>query len=519
MFSGKGIRLGSAADYEDTKVRKDEPKKKDEFSLLEHQMPHFERIMEYLSKRNGYVDTSTMGCGKTFVTVMVAFILGLKILVFCPKTVKSIWRKTAKLAGVQVVDTITFQSCSSKLRKQPKHGYLHKTARTIGKSEKEHYYFSATKKYHEVLGSGVLVVVDEVQFTRNNTAQYRAIQTLIRKASISTRSKFALLSASPIDKPGQAINLMRLMNVITQEELFIRNRPTGWRELVSYCKEKDPYQSESILSEKTGTRKADYYECALKLYSGIVRKDFCSAMPLKIDAECDAKNGYYNLEPEMKERFIKAIIVLESAAVRTASVVKPRNAEDAYFAELTKAMVAIEKCKIGIFERLAKKYLEDDRNAKVVIGVHYYDVLNALARNLGAFCPLILCGEIEDEAEREAIVDEFNNDKNSRLLLCISKVGGVGISLHDITGLHPRVMLLSPDFNLIDTHQATGRVYRVGTKSKTTIRLIYVNSEGSDERNIHRILAKKSETLRSVLEEYTRHQILLPIDYEEEREE
>ncbi len=78
-------------------------------------------------------------------------------------------------------------------------------------------------------------------------------------------------------------------------------------------------------------------------------------------------------------------------------------------------------------------------------------------------------------------------------------------------------MLLSPDFNLIDTHQATGRVYRVGTKSKTIIRMVYANV-GDQERAIHRVLIKKSKVLRAILEEYTRMEVILPIDYQEEYE-
>lgn len=493
--------------------------KPEEFTLLDHQLPHFNRILSILFHKRGYIDTSTMGCGKTFATVMVGLILGLKLFIFCPKTVKVVWRKVCKLAGVEIVDLVTYQSASSKLRKQPKHGYLHKTVRLRGKTKVEHYYFSPTEKYRRLLEIGVLLVVDEIQFTRNNTAQYRAIQTLVKTiAKGDTPSKFALLSATPFDKPPQAINLMKIIGVIRQEELFIRSRPTGWLELIAYCKESEPSTTESILSKKEGgSRRNEYNKCAFELYSKVVRKGFCSAMPLVIDAECDAKNGFYRLDPKDKETFDKAILLFESAASQSKDPTKSRVKGDTNFAELTTAMVALETSKTSIFERVTRRYLEENKESKVVVGVHYYVVLNELERRLAEYRPLILCGEIDDEDEREEIVDRFNEDDNSRLLLCISKVGGVGISLHDTIGDHPRIMLLSPDFNLIDTHQATGRVYRVGTKSKTTIRLVYVDAE-PNERNIHRILVNKSETLRSILQEHTRNDVMLPIDYKEEYE-
>jgi len=125
----------------------DEPiQKSTDFSLLEHQLPHFNLILSILFEKRGYIDTSTMGCGKTFVTASVASIMELKLLIFCPKTVKVVWKKVCKLAGVEIVDIITYQSASSKLRKQPKHGYLHKTVKTKGKNKTEHYYFSPNKQ-------------------------------------------------------------------------------------------------------------------------------------------------------------------------------------------------------------------------------------------------------------------------------------------------------------------------------------------------------------------------------------
>ena len=487
-----------------------------EFALLEHQLPHFERVLTMNFEGKGHIDTSTMGCGKTYVTCMVAKILGLSMLIVCPKTVKVVWRKVAAIAGVPIVELITYQSASSKLKKQPKHGYLHKTTHTKGKAKVEHHYFSPTEKYLALLKVGVLLVVDEIQFTRNNTSQYRAIQTLVKTIALSsTPSKFALLSATPFDKPMQAINLMKMVGVIRQEELFIYSRPTGWRELLAYCKTKDSTTTQSILNEKDTA--GDYNRYAFRLYTEIVRKELCSAMPLVIDTECDAKNGYYNVCDENKEAFEKALSMLQDAVVHVKDPTEPRVGGDCNYADLTLAMVAIEKAKISIFERVAKRYLEDNKDVKVVIGVHYLAVLFALEERLGDYRPQVLHGGIEEEEEREKIVDTFNDSEECRLLLCITRVGGVGISLHDTVGTHPRVLLLSPDFNLIDTHQATGRVYRVGTKSNTTIRLIYANI-GDKERNIHRVLANKSVTLRAILEEYTRNDVLLPIDYEEEYE-
>lgn len=502
-----------------------------EFNLLSHQIPHFERVVDIISRGRGYIDTSTMGCGKTYVTCKIASILNLKMLVICPKTVKPVWKGVAEKAGVKVIDLITYQSASSRLDKQPTHGFLRKYKKTI--KRKRVNCFEITDKYKKLLETGILLVIDEVQFTRNNTAQYRAIQTLVRAISCSTNSKntsyarntsyakntsyYAILSATPFDKSPQAINLMKTLGIIRQEELFVRKQPTGWIELLNYCNTKDMALTQAILKrvkEKVGT--TYHQECAYVLYSEIVRKQFCSAMPLKIDATCDAKNGYYKIEKDKQEAMKEAISQLRKAVnfIITANPVQVNRF--AIYGELQRALVKIETCKTGIFIRLAKSHLRFTPNCKVVICINFLKNMETIQRSLRRYRPLLLHGSLKED-EREEIIEEFQN-QGKRVLICITKVGGVGISLHDTVGDSPRVMLLSPTFNLVDTHQATGRVFRVGTKSNTIVRMVYADIEGTSEKAIQNVLVRKSKVLRNILEEYTRNNIVLPIDYKSVRE-
>jgi hypothetical protein len=241
--------------------------------------------------------------------------------------------------------------------------------------------------------------------------------------------------------------------------------------------------------------------------------------PSTIDIECDAKNGFYRIDPALKKDFELALLMLETAATKVKDPIKPRVAGDCIYAELTMAMVAIERLKWDIFERLARQDLEGEtgNNYKVVVGVHYLETLFELERRLSAHHPLVLHGDVEED-EREEIIEAFQGDASRRLLLCITQVGGVGISLHDTVGDAPRRAYMSPTFNLIEEHQFAGRFYRVGTQSPVHIRMVYANV-GNREKSIRDCLIKKSETLRGTLEEYTRRDIILPIDYEEEWEE
>jgi hypothetical protein len=446
--------------------------------------------------------------------------LQLPLFIVCPKTVKAIWKNVAKKFGLTIVQTITFQSMSSKLRKQPNHGYLHKTWR-VDKKERDHYYFSPTTKFLDLVKTGVLFIVDEIQFIRNNTAQYRSIRTLtnaIAKTPKENASKFALLSASPFDKPVQAINLMKLIGIIQQPELNIRSRPTGWLELVQYVKKVNLGRARTLLTGDGGKRLGprQYKDKAFNIYVEIVRPSICSAMPLVIHVPCDAKNGFYTITPELESNFEKGLKDLEDAASKTMDPTVSRVTGDCNYADLTKAMVYIESLKYDIFERIAKQELMGDSTCKVVIGVHYLKTLYELEYRLAEYNPLVLSGSVEED-EREDIIDLFQNNPRERLLLCIARVGGIGISLHDVVGDAPRKAFLSPTFNLIEQYQFVGRFYRVGTKSPVKVRIVYGNA-GNKEKKIQECLASKSKTLKSTLEEYAREGIVLPNDYEDEIE-
>ena len=86
------------------------------------------------------------------------------------------------------------------------------------------------------------------------------------------------------------------------------------------------------------------------------------------------------------------------------------------------------------------------------------------------------------QRERTKIIKEFNDD-NSKLniILIQRKAGKEGISLHDKTGKHQRVMMdLGLPTTPTDTIQCEGRIYRVGVKSNAILR--YLNTGTTMEK-------------------------------------
>jgi len=175
--------------------------------------------------------------------------------------------------------------------------------------------------------------------------------------------------------------------------------------------------------------------------------------------------------------------------------------------------------KASTFARLAKEDLTKNPNCKVIIGVHYLDTLKILEESLKEFSPIILQGSVKGkdpvtgENKRSILVREFQTNPKKRLIIAIVKVISVSISLHDTVGNAPRIMYLSPSYELLQMYQTTGRIVRDGdsTKSDATIRFVYLQG-GELETAIFNALARKSVILKDTL--IRSQDISLPGDYD-----
>jgi superfamily II DNA or RNA helicase len=127
----------------------------------------------------------------------------------------------------------------------------------------------------------------------------------------------------------------------------------------------------------------------------------------------------------------------------------------------------IEILKIPTFIELANDFLHNGYS--VVIFVNFTQTLKTLAEMM--LTDSVVYGE-QDYNDRLRIIEEFQENK-TRLIILNIKAGGIGISLHDIMGGHPRVSLISPTWSSLDLVQALGRIHRAGGKTKSLQRIIY----------------------------------------------
>ena len=259
----------------------------------------------------------------------------------------------------------------------------------------------------------------------------------------------------------------------------------------------------------------------------MVRKFFCeiikyhissAAVPPVVKVNVDQKNGYYKTDEKTRKDFIQTLRGLEVVAKYKRDT-KVADRQQLVKTNIISKRRKTELIKAPTFARLALESLTSNPTCKVIIGVHYLDTLDVLKDSLKDFSPIVLQGSVKGkdpktgEDKRSVLVREFQTNPKKRLIIAIVKVISVSISLHDTIGNAPRIMYLSPSYELLQMYQATGRIIRDGdsTKSDATIRFVYLLG-GELEEEIYHALARKSVILKDSL--IRSEDIRLPGDFE-----
>lgn len=138
-----------------------------------------------------------------------------------------------------------------------------------------------------------------------------------------------------------------------------------------------------------------------------------------------------------------------------------------FLVKIIRAHQKIEMLKVPTIVDIAKDFL--DNKFSIVIFVNFTQTLDLIASMLKTQC--VVRGD-QHAYDRETNIQDFQSNKE-KIIICNIKAGGVGLSLHDIHGGHPRVSLISPTWSSIDLLQVLGRVHRAGGKSKSLQRIIY----------------------------------------------
>ena len=502
--------------------------------LRPKQVGHYNRVIDVLRTTHFIFDNSIMGSGKTIVHLLVANTYNLPVLLVCSVSAQATWEKEQKkyIVGtpVTIVDKITYQSLASRTGCQPKHGYLTRTDRILETSrgkKKQHPEFEATEKLKKLVESGVYVIFDECQSIKLKNQMHYACTAITRTIlnSPSGKSRFAMLSGSPIIDHENTVNFMRLAGLITKYKLYIYHKNdaslelVGAKEFLEHCNRLNPEGTKKFLEENdlpTKNSKQGVIDFCHSLYVNVLMPRIRSAMSTPdLDSTFDVKNGYYKLSEENQTKLVDALnrlaIMLEFDE-KTGEYNTKRQTLN-----MTREAPIIEEAKLPIFEVQAKNKLNSDSKCKVIIMVNFNASINYLEEKLKEFNPLIMTGAVKQKARKE-MIDLFQQPNTDRRLL----IGNIAVlayswNLQDTTGEYPRYIYISPNFKCDMMHQAVRRSYREGTKSSVIARIVY-GASGRLETSILNAMARHTKSMKDTLPEQVSEGILFPGEYESEYE-
>jgi len=416
-------------------------KVQNEEGLRPWQVDSVSKLITSLSKWNSAIDGSDVGVGKTYVACAVARELNMNILVVCPKAVMEAWKRVVckhfKMKD-KLVEIINYEQ----LR--------------IGKKDSKIASFVTNRKTHRYkftwkIGKDTLIIWDESQKLKN-------WKTKNSKTCVEAyKQGYKMLFCSATN----ATNPLELRTVGTALKLFrTANEYYLWCYEHGVNKGRWGLEFTTNMNIRKRVLKKLHQDIFINRGIRLSRETIPNFPESEIIAEC------YNMDDEDTKKINEYHEEMEKELKRLYSVINRDKASE--LTAILRARQKIELVKVPLFMDMIEEGLENGMS--VVVFLNFTETIHALAKRLNISC--IFDGKTAD-AVRQQNVDDFQDGKQRVILVNIAS-GGAGLSLHDIHGLNPRMTLISPSYSAVLMRQATGRVWRENSKSKSIQKLVFV---------------------------------------------
>ena len=186
---------------------------------------------------------------------------------------------------------------------------------------------------------------------------------------------------------------------------------------------------------------------------------------------CGARN--------LGEEYSEAVGRMEKAA----EVAFNRLAEERHAVGLAKVPAALEHI-TGML---------DDGLESLVVFAHHHDVIEKLMEGLARFNPVKMTGK-ESKAQRHAAVEQFQNDKNCRVIVANIITGGEGITLTRAS----TVCFVEQSYVPSQLTQGEDRLHRIGQASSVLV--LYLVFDGSLDQRMAEVLVEKASAASAALD-------------------
>lgn len=399
---------------------------------LPWQKPAIQTHIRLLKTNKAVLEASGTGYGKTFVAGFVAAHYGLKVAVVCPKSVIPSWQTAMAACGVQTVFVINYEMLASK-------SFQYGRWKIRGRVYEWH------------LEPDTLIIFDEVHRCKTKTTN----NAKFLKATTKIPNRVMMLSATVAENPLHLYAIGGLLRLHSFE---------------------DPPLPFFHWAFRMGVRKEGF---------GLEWRGSPQDM-LKLHQQIFPRKGHRERVEDIRdfpENRIETVpidvsdVEMYQGLLDKLEALEEKRQEDNLGAgDLTEMLRARQEAELLKAPAIVDMIVDLlDAGHSVPVFVNFKETLSLILASLydKGFTPAVIEGGQSVE-RREGQIELFQKNKE-RVILCMIQAGGVGISLHDLDGNHPRVSILSPSFNAVELKQALGRSCRAGGKSKTIQKIVFAS--------------------------------------------
>jgi len=157
-------------------------------------------------------------------------------------------------------------------------------------------------------------------------------------------------------------------------------------------------------------------------------------------------------------------------------------------------LVQVSDSKLKVLEDKIEDLVESGK--KVVIFARFIPEIDAISNIMKRMKikSHILKGGVSQQ-DRESMINNFQNDNESKVFIAQISTGGVGITLTAAD----TAIFYSVDFSLTNHEQAKARIHRIGQDKKVTY--IHILSEGTIDEHILEVLQSKRDVAKMVVDD------------------
>ena len=443
--------------------------------LLSYQEPHVIKLVNTLLKHHVALDNSDTGIGKTYASIGTAMELDRMPMVLCTKTTIPSWQNVLEYIGVKYYDIVNYETA--------RHGKTYKNKKYTSR-KKSPYIDLDDGVFRWTLPSNAILIIDEVHKCKSTSTEIGKL-LMSTKQLIHAKIPVLMLSATVCEKIPDMKIPFYLFGLVDQPKNY-----NHYMKIIT----KNKYQQYKLSKQALLELKANpvKYEEEMKNRSALIIyeeiKEYAARIRIKDLGDKFPSNQW------CAQQFIAPEADEIAKAYEEIAELKRKLEENPgsnHLARIQKLKQEIELRKIPIFIEQTQDYLENGKS--VIIFVNYLDTLHILSEHLGIRCRV---HGSQTTAERQEAINLFQSNQE-RIIICQIRAGGVGISLHDLHGDHPRVTLINYPDRASDLLQALGRAHRSGGKSPVLQRIVFV-ANVDYEKKIMRSINRKLQNISAI---------------------